>query len=142
MSDIDTTGYGDHDVDFGHYQEGQEHDALNQLHQAQGHEQDYDSQYGVYEADHHAAENDEFATGHHVQFESPHQGSYEETDFTNASHSAEVDDHVFAAEGSEHAHEADFSQLDALSQRFDGAFAEGTEFSSHEGGGHLGVASN
>jgi hypothetical protein len=73
-------------------------------------------------------------------YDAPATVHYEETDYTNASHNAEADDHVFAAEGSEHAHEADFNQLDALSQRFDGAFAEGTQF--HGGEGYLGVASN
>ena len=143
MSDVE--GYdgghdGGGDVDYGHYSAGEQHDALDQLHQAQGHESDYDAQNSVYEADHHAAESDDFSTGHHVEIDQPAQLHYSETDYTNASHNAEVDDHVFAAEGSEHAHEADFNQLDALSQRFDGAFAEGTEY--HGGEGHLGVASN
>ncbi|WP_271190376.1 hypothetical protein, partial [Dactylosporangium matsuzakiense] len=64
----------------------------------------------------------------------------ESDDFTNYSHDASVDDHVFAAEGSESSHQAEFSELDALQQRFDGAFASGTEF--HGGEGQLGVASN
>ena len=142
MSDIDTSYDGGHDggdVDYGHYSAGEQHDALDQLHQAQGHESDYDSQYGVYEADHHAAEADDFSTGHHVEVDQPGQLHYSETDYTNASHNAEVDDHVFAAEGSEHAHEADYSQLDALSQRFDAQFASGTEF---HGPGGYGIAAS
>ena len=58
MSDVDTGYDGGGDVDYGHYEAGQEHDALDQLHQASGHEADASSQYGVYEADHHAAESD------------------------------------------------------------------------------------
>ncbi|WP_432835635.1 hypothetical protein [Dactylosporangium sp. CA-092794] len=137
MSDVDTGGYGDtgHDVDYGHYEQGQEHDALDQLHQAQGHEADYNNQYGVYEADHHAAENTDFSQGHHVEYDAPASVHYEADDYTNYSHNAEVDDHVFAAEGSEHAHEADFSELDALQHRFDAAFAEGTEY--HGGAGEI-----
>ena len=140
MSDFETGYDGGSDVDYGHYEAGQEHNALDQLHQAQGHESDYNSQFGVYEADHHAAESTDFSTGHHVEYDAPAAVHYEETDYTNYSHDAEVDDHVFAAEGSESAHQAGFSELDALSQRFDGSFAEGTEF--HSGEGHLGVASN
>jgi hypothetical protein len=120
------------DVDYGQHEAGQESDSLDQLHQVQGSEADYDSQYGVYEADHHAAENDQFETGKHVEYDAPQGVHFEETDYTNASHSAEVDDHVFAAQGSESAHTADFSQLDALSQRFDAAFAEGTMFSGSD----------
>ena len=146
MSDIETgdTGSNGGDVEYGQYEAGQESAQLDQLHQAQGSEADYDSQYGVYEADHHAAENDDFSTGHHVEYDAPAAVHYEETDFTNASHSAEVDDHVFAAEGSEHAHEAQFSTLDALEEKFDRAFAEGTTLSvdGGEGQAELGQASS
>jgi hypothetical protein len=131
MSDIESYE-PNHDVDYNQYSAGQEHAALDQLHQAQGSESDYNSQFGVYEADHHAAEHDEFATGHHVEYDAPAQVHYEETDYTNASHSAEVDDHVFAAEGSEHAHQAQYSELDALKERFDSAFVEGTEYHGGE----------
>ena len=137
MSDIENYEPSN-DVDYGHYSAGEQHDALDQLHQAQGHESVYDAQNSVYEADHHAAENDQFSTGHHVEIDQPAELHYSETDYTNASHTAEVDDHVFAAEGSEHAHEADYSELDALKQRFDGAFAEGTEY--HAGGGEAEIA--
>ena len=60
MSDFDAgdSGYdAGHDggSDFGHYEAGHEHDALNQLHQDHGSESDYNNQFGNYEADHHAA---------------------------------------------------------------------------------------
>jgi hypothetical protein len=139
MSDIDTGSYdGGGDVDYGHYDAGQEHDALDQLHQAHGSEADAQSQYGVYENDHHAAENTDFSQGHHTEYDQAPAIHAESDDFTNYHHDGDVDDHVFAAEGSEHAHQAEFGELDALQQRFDGAFAEGTEF--HGDGGHLGVA--
>ncbi|WP_432825272.1 hypothetical protein [Dactylosporangium sp. CA-092794] len=141
MSDIDTgDSYGDagHDVDYGHYAEGQEHNALDQLHQDHGSEADYNNQYGVYEQDHHAAESTDFSQGHHVEYDQPAAVHYESDDFTNYSHDATSDDHVFAAEGSENSHQAEFDNLDALEQRFDAAFAEGTEV--HGGEGQLGVA--
>jgi hypothetical protein len=144
MSDFETGDTGSGDVEYGQYDAGQESGSLDQLHQAQGSEADHDSQYGVYEADHHAAESDQFATGHHVEYDAPATAHYEETDYTNASHTAEVDDHVFAAQGSEHAHEAQFSTLDALEEKFDRAFADGTTFSSEgtDGQAELGQASN
>jgi hypothetical protein len=135
MSDYDP-GYDGHDggndVDYGHYEAGQEHNALDQLHQAQGSESDYDSQYGVYEADHHAAESTDFSQGHHVEYDQAPAVHYESDDYTNYSHDATEDDHVFAAEGSEHAHQAEYSELDALRERFDAAFVEGTEYHGGE----------
>jgi hypothetical protein len=144
MSDIETGDTGSGDVEYGQYSTGQESGELDQLHQAQGSEADYDSQYGVYEADHHAAESTDFSTGHSVEYDAPAQAHYEESDFTNYSHNSEVDDHVFAAEGSEHAHEAQFSTLDALEEKFDRAFADGTSLSveGDEGQAELGQAAN
>jgi hypothetical protein len=144
MSDTDT-GYdagheGGGDVDYGHYQAGQEHDALDQLHQAHGSEADYNNQFGVYEQDHASAESTEFSQGQHVEYDAPSTAHYEQDNFTSYNHDAAETDHVFAAEGSESSHQAEFSELDALQQRFDGAFAEGTEL--HGGAGELGVASS
>ncbi|WP_432985546.1 hypothetical protein [Dactylosporangium sp. CA-233914] len=130
------------DFDFGHFEAGQEHEALDQLHQAQGSEADYNSQFGVYEADHHAAESTDFSQGHHVEYDAPGAVHYESTDFTNYSHDTEVDDRVFAAEGSESSHQAEFSELDALQSRFDAAFTEGTQLHSSGGPGELGIAAN
>ena len=128
------------DVDYGHFESGQEHDGLDQLHQAEGSEADYNSQFGVYENDHHAAESTDFSQGHHVEYDQAPAVHYESDDYTNYSHDANVDDHVFAAEGSENSHQAEFGELDALQQRFDTTFAEGTEF--HGGDAGFGVASN
>ncbi|MGI5242778.1 hypothetical protein [Dactylosporangium sp. CA-139066] len=142
MSDIDTGSYdGGGDVDYGHFETGQEHAGLDQLHQAHGSESDYGNQYGVYENDHHADTSTDFSQGHHTEFDQGPAVHYESDDYTNYSHDGSVDDHVFAAEGSEHAHQAEFGELDALQQRFDSAFAEGTELHGGEGG-HLGVASS
>src|SRR3954466_10086346 len=138
MSDVDTGYDGGGDVDYGHIEAGQEHDALDQLHQAHGSEADAQSQYGVYENDHHAAESTDFAPGHHVGYDQPAAVHYESDDYTNASHNATEDDHVFAAEGSESSHQAEFGELDALQQRFDASFAEGTEF--HADGGSAGIS--
>ncbi|WP_433083842.1 hypothetical protein ACQP1P_05865 [Dactylosporangium sp. CA-052675] len=143
MSDYDTgdTGYdgGGHEVDYGQYDAGQEHGSLDQLHQAQGSEADAQSQFGVYEEDHHNAESTDFAQGHHVEYDAPAAVHYESDDYTNYSHDATSDDHVFAAEGSESSHQAQFSELSALQERFDAAFAEGTQF--HADGGDAQIAS-
>ncbi|GAA4258842.1 hypothetical protein [Dactylosporangium darangshiense] len=128
------------DVDYGHFESGQEHDGLDQLHQAEGSEADYNNQFGVYENDHHAAESTDFSQGHHVEYDQAPAVHYESDDYTNYSHDASVDDHVFAAEGSENSHQAEFGELDALQQRFDASFAQGTEY--HGGDAGLGVASN
>ncbi|MFI5906182.1 hypothetical protein [Dactylosporangium sp. NPDC051541] len=117
------------DVDYGQYEAGQESAAVDQLHEASGSEADYNNQFGVYEQDHHAAESTDFSTGQHVEYDAPAQGHYESDNYTNYSHDASVDDHVFAAEGSESSHQAEFSELDALKARFDTAFVSGTEFS-------------
>ena len=106
----------------------------------EGSENDYNSQFGVYEQDHASAESTSFDQGHHVEYSNPSGAHYEESDFTSYDHSAAEADHVFAAEGSESSHQAEFSNLDALRQQFDTAFASGTEF--HGGAGALGVASN
>ncbi|WP_432985534.1 hypothetical protein [Dactylosporangium sp. CA-233914] len=139
MSDFDAGDTG-HDVDYGHYEAGQEHQGLDQLHQAHGSEADYNNQFGVYENDHHAQESTDFSQGHHVEYDQPAAVHFESDDFTNYSHDASVDDHVFVAEGSENAHQAEFGELDALQSRFDSAFAEGTQV--HGGEGQFGVAAN
>ncbi|GAA3455747.1 hypothetical protein [Dactylosporangium matsuzakiense] len=139
MSDYDMGDTG-HDVDYGHYEAGEQHDGLDQLHQAHGSEADYNSQFGQYEQDHHAQESTDFSQGHHVEYDQPAAVHYESDDYTNYSHDASVDDHVFAAEGSENSHQAEFGELDALQQRFDASFASGTEF--HGGEGQFGVAAN
>ena len=141
MSDIDTGSYdGGHDADYGHYEQGQQHDALDQLHQAHGSEADYNNQHGVYENDHHADTSTDFSQGHHVEYDQAPAVHYEADDYTNYSHDGSTDDHVFAAEGSENSHQAESGELDALSQRFDTAFADGTEY--HGGEAALGIASN
>ncbi|WP_426514206.1 hypothetical protein ACPPVO_28440 [Dactylosporangium sp. McL0621] len=117
------------DVDYGQYEAGQDSGELDQLHQASGSELDAGSQFGVYEQDHSAAESTDFAQGRHEEYEVPGGVRYESDDYTNYSHDASVDDHVFAAEGSESSHQAEFSELDALQERFGSAFAQGTVFS-------------
>nr|BFE66078.1 hypothetical protein GCM10020063_106040 [Dactylosporangium thailandense] len=141
MSDFDAGDTG-HDVDFGHYEAGQEHGQLDQLHHAAGSEADHNSQFGVYEQDHHDAESTDFSQGHHVEYDAPAAVHYESDDFTNYSHDATSDDHVFAAEGSENAHQANFSELDQLENSFGKSFVDGTEFHSAGGEGQFGVAGN
>ncbi|GAB3846114.1 hypothetical protein ACFPIJ_39145 [Dactylosporangium cerinum] len=129
MSDYGDTGYDGGDS-YGHYEAGQEHESLDQLHQASGSEQDYASQFGVYEADHASAENTSFDQGHHVEYSDPSGAHYEESDYTSYDHSAAETDHVFAAEGSEQYHAAEWSELDALQHQLDSAFASATEINT------------
>ncbi|WP_433613889.1 hypothetical protein ACQP2P_05725 [Dactylosporangium sp. CA-139114] len=142
MSDYDTgdTGYdGGQEVDYGQYDAGQEHGSLDQMHHAAGSEADASSQFGVYEEGHHDTDSTDFSQGHHVEYDAPAAVHYESDDYTNYSHDATSDDHVFAAEGSQSSHEAQFSELSALQERFDAAFAEGTQF--HADGGDAEIAS-
>ncbi|MFB9448765.1 hypothetical protein Dvina_37045 [Dactylosporangium vinaceum] len=119
--------------EYGEFSMGQESGELEQLHQATGGEQDYQSQFGVYEADHNAAESTDFETGRHVEFEGADGSRFESTDFTNYSHDAEESDHVFAAQGGESMHSAEFSELDALRAQFGTSFAQGTRLSTGDG---------
>ncbi|WP_433609046.1 hypothetical protein ACQP2P_37210 [Dactylosporangium sp. CA-139114] len=124
MSDFET---GDTGADYGHYEAGQESGEIDQLQQAQGSETDAQSQFGVYEEGHHDAESTNFSQGHHTEYDAPAAVHYESDDYTNYSHNATSDDHVFAAEGAQSSHEAQFSELNALQEKFEAAFAEGTE---------------
>ena len=145
MSDYETgdAGYdGGDGAEYGHFEAGQEHSDLDQLHQAAGSEHDASSQFGVYEADHASAESTEFQQGHHVEYDNPGGSHYESTDYTNYDHDQAESDHIFAAEGSEQSHSAEFSELDALRERLDTAFESGTVLET--GGDHaaeLGPAS-
>ena len=142
MSDYETgdTGY-DGGASYGNYEAGQEHESLDQLHQVNASEADYNNEFNVYEQDHAAAESTSFDQGHHVEYTNPNGAHYEESDYTSYDHSAAETDHVFAAEGSESAHTAEYSQLDALQARFDSVFASATEINTG-GPGELGIANN
>ncbi|MEV0562209.1 hypothetical protein [Dactylosporangium sp. NPDC050588] len=135
MSDFDTG------ADYGHVEAGQDHESLNQLHQVDASDSNYDSQFGVFEQDHASAESTSFDQGHHVSYTDPSGAQYEESDFTSYDHSAAETDHVFAAEGSESASSSEFHELEALQARLDSSFASATELHT-DGGGQLGVASN
>ena len=124
MSDFDTG------ADYGHVEAGQEHESLHQLHQVEGSENNYDSQFGVYEQDHASAESTSFDQGHHVEYSDPSGAHYEESDYTSYDHSAAETDHVFAAEGSEQYHASEWSELDALRHQLDSAFASATEINT------------
>ena len=140
MSEWDSGDNGG--VDYGHVEAGQEHESLDQLHQVHAAENDYDSNFGVYEQDHASAESTSFDQGHHVEYSNPSGEHYEESDYTSFDHNEAEADHVFAAEGSESSHASEYDQLDALQARFDSAFASGTELHTDGGNAALGVASN
>ncbi|MET7421876.1 hypothetical protein [Dactylosporangium sp. NPDC005555] len=137
--------YGAGGTDYGQYATGQEHGEVEQLHQTSGGEAGYDNQFAVYEQDHASAEQTSFDQGHHVEYTDPSGAHYEESDFTSYDHSAAESDHVFAAEGSESSHQAEFSTLDALREQIDTVFTsitEGHTGGNAEGSSGLGVASN
>ena len=129
MSDGYDGGY-DGGTDYGHVETGENHEALDQLHQVNASEADYQSQFGVYEQDHASAESTSFDQGHHVEYSNPSGEHYEESDYTSYDHSAAETDHVFAAEGSEHYSNSQWSELDALQHQLDTAFASATQISA------------
>src|ERR1044071_8700986 len=124
MSDYDggDTGY-DGGADYGHVETGEQHEALDQLHQVNASESDYNRDFNVYEQDHASAEQTSFDQGSHVEYTNPNGAHYEESNYTSYDHAEAETDHVFAAEGSESSHESQYSELDALSARLDSAFA-------------------
>ena len=113
-------------MDYGHVETGQEHESLDQLHQVNASESDYNNQFNVYEQDHASAESTSFDQGRHVEFTGADGSHYEESNFTSYDHSAAESSHIFAAEGSESSHQSEFSQIDALRAQLDSAFAEAT----------------
>ncbi|GAA2598878.1 hypothetical protein GCM10010399_31850 [Dactylosporangium fulvum] len=127
MSDIETYE-GGNEVEYADYSAGQEHGQLDQLHQASGSEYSRNEDFNVYEQDHAAAENTSFQQGHSVQWTDGNGASYSETDYTNYNHSAAETDHIFAASGSQSVEASEWSEFDALRERFDTAFVDATEF--------------
>ena len=119
--------YGD--MDFGHYEAGQEHQEIEQLHQASGSEVDYDNQFNVYEADHQSAEATSFDQGSHVEYSDGNGAHFSSTDYVSYDHAATESDHIFAAEGSESYSASEYSELDALRAQLDTAFVSATEIS-------------
>jgi hypothetical protein len=112
--------------EYGEFETGEQHEALDQVHEVDASEQDYQSQFGVYEQDHASAENTSFDQGHRVEYTDPNGGHYEESDYTSYDHNAAETDHVFAAEGSESASSSEFHELDELRTQLDAAFASAT----------------
>ncbi|WP_344503257.1 hypothetical protein, partial [Dactylosporangium maewongense] len=92
---------GDTGAEYGHVEAGENHESLDQLHQVDASQNNYDSQFGVYEQDHASAESTSFDQGHQVSYTDASGATYQESDFTSYDHSAAETDHVFAAEGSE-----------------------------------------
>ncbi|MEV6932194.1 hypothetical protein AB0M46_47965 [Dactylosporangium sp. NPDC051485] len=122
--------------EYGDFSMGHQSGDLEQLHQEAGSEQDYNSQFGVFGQDHSAAESTDFETGRHVEFTGADGSHFESTDYTSYSNDSTESDSVFAAQGSESSHVAEFSGLDALRAQFDTSFAAGT----HLNGGDAGLS--
>ena len=135
MSDVETYDNGGYNggEEYDHYAAGQEHNALDELHQDQSAVAEYDSNYGVYANEHHADENTDLTKFHQEQVSTPYVEA-SSTDYVDFHHSESVDDSEFAAYGNEHSFEAQESSLDALQARFDSAFVEGTHYSGPEYG--------
>ncbi|GGM85698.1 hypothetical protein ACFFX1_29515 [Dactylosporangium sucinum] len=127
------------DMEYGTYEAGAESGELEHVQEASGSEADYNSDFAVYEQDTESAESTDFQQGRHVEFEDPSGARYEETEFTNYSHDQYDSNHIFAAEGSESAHTAQFVELDALREQFASNFEAGTVFQGDAG--QLGAAS-
>ncbi|WP_033368062.1 hypothetical protein, partial [Dactylosporangium aurantiacum] len=100
--------------EYGEIETGEQHAEIDQLHQVDASQEDYQSQFGVYEADHASAESTSFDQGHSVEFTGADGSHYAEQDYTSYDHSAAETDHVFAAEGQESYSATEFSQIDAL----------------------------
>ncbi|WP_190252519.1 hypothetical protein, partial [Dactylosporangium sucinum] len=103
-------------------------------------ESDYDSNFNVYEQDTESAESTDFQQGRSVEFDGADGSHYAEQEFTNYSNDQYDSNHVFAAEGSESSHQAEFAQLDALREEFDSKFAEGTVIEGGNPAAELGPA--
>ena len=112
--------------EYGEIETGEQHESVDQLHQVDATEQDYQSQFGVYEQDHAAAESTSFDQGPHVEYTNPSGEHYEASDYPSYDPSAAETDHIFAAEGSESASSSEFHQLDTLRAQLDSAFAQAT----------------
>ncbi|MFF5227194.1 hypothetical protein [Dactylosporangium sp. NPDC000521] len=146
MSEWDSGDTGDHGydggTDYGHAEAGADHESLNQLHEVNAADSNYDSNFGVYEQDSQSAESTSFDQGHEVSYSTPAGVEYHESDFTSYDHNEVNADHVFAAEGEEHASVSEYSELEALQARLDSTFASTTQLHADGGGAALGVASN
>ncbi|MGI5181708.1 hypothetical protein ACQEVZ_35930 [Dactylosporangium sp. CA-152071] len=146
MSEWDSGDSGDHGydggTDYGHVETGQDHESLNQLHEVNAADNNYDSNFGVYEQDSASAESTSFDQGHHVSVTDASGAQYEESDFTSYDHNEASADHTFAAEGSEHSSASEYNELEALQARLDSSFASATQLHTDGGSAALGVASN
>ncbi|MFF5119942.1 hypothetical protein Daura_14730 [Dactylosporangium aurantiacum] len=117
--------------EYGEIETGEQHAEIDQLHQVDASQEDYQSQFGVYEADHASAESTSFDQGHSVEFTGADGSHYAEQDYTSYDHSAAETDHVFAAEGQESYSATEFSQIDALRAQLDTAFASATQLTAN-----------
>lgn len=136
MSEYDGGGYG-HDA--GHLDTGHQHGDLQQNDQAYGNEHDHLQQFNAYGQDHNATDATHFANGHHVEYDTPNE-HYTETDYTNYDQQDSQSDHSFGAEGSDQSHSQEFGQLDQLRSEFDTSFGHvsGLDSGGHgpDSGGH------
>ena len=119
--------------DFGHVETGHENYDLDHGHQEYGNEHDASQAYDAYGQAHNYENDQHYNHGHAVEYDSPTGEHYAEQDYTNYdSHVAESD----AAYG-EHYSEADHSQsyneLDYLREHFDAEYGHLNQLDSGEG---------
>ena len=109
-------------TDFG---QGHESYDLEHNHQAYANEHDASQNYDAYAQAHNYENDQHYANGHHVEYDSPTGEHYEESEYTEAdSHVADSSvaygEHYDARE-----HDASFGELDYLREHFDAEFAHG-----------------
>jgi len=69
MSDYDDPGFtGADQADVEHFETGQDHSAMEQLHTGHGAETDFGQQFGVFEHDHAQSETTELEQGRHIEY--------------------------------------------------------------------------
>ena len=87
--------------EYGEYDSGQEHAALEEVHADSGQEQDYQSQYGILEQDHHSVIHDELENVKHIEYTDAAGNHYEITEYTHIEHTEIEDSHTLLAYGQE-----------------------------------------
>jgi hypothetical protein len=99
--------------EFGEYSDGQEHASLEAVHEDAGHEQDFQSQYGILEQDHHSVIHDELENMKHIEYTDAAGNHYEITEYTHIEHTEIQDSHTLLSYGEEGG-DSNFGQADGL----------------------------
>ena len=125
MSEFDIHGSG-HELGG-----GEDHAFLEVVDQNQGHELDYQSQYGILEQDHRSYEHEEFENVKHIEYTDAAGNHYEVTEYTHYEHTEVEEDHTLMAYGQESVGDAGFGAADGTEAGFGEAGFGESGFSSH-----------